>query len=63
MTLFYPQCIKCKNVFKNGPPENCKAFPKRIPEEIITGDFDHRNPYPNAEHPTDNGIRFEPIKE
>ena len=38
----------------------CKAYPKRIPEEIMTGLFDHTKPYPNAKHPTDNGIRYEP---
>lgn len=35
----------------------CEAFLKGIPEEILTGEFDHTEPYPN-----DNGIRFEPIE-
>ena len=34
---------------------SCKAFPVKIPQEIFTGLFDHREPYPG-----DNGIRWEP---
>jgi len=44
------QCIMCKHFQLIG----CDAFPERIPVEIITGHFDHHNPYPG-----DNGIRFE----
>ena len=36
----------------------CKAFPKGIPEKIITGEHDHTNPFPG-----DNEIRFEPIED
>ena len=32
----------------------CAAFPERVPREIYTGKFDHRNPFPG-----DNGIHFE----
>jgi hypothetical protein len=39
----------------------CAAFKEGIPDDIVYGGFDHRKPYPNAEHPADNGIRFEPI--
>ncbi len=54
------QCIMCFNYFGNL---ECEAFPNGIPEDILIGKFDHRTPYPNSEHPTDNGIRFEPIEE
>ena len=37
--------------------QKCKAFPKRIPEDILVGRNDHSKPFPG-----DNGIRFEPIK-
>jgi hypothetical protein len=40
----------------------CAAFKDGIPDNIVYGGFDHRKPYPNADHPTDNGIRFEPIE-
>jgi hypothetical protein len=32
----------------------CEGFPDRVPREIYTGRFDHREPYPG-----DNGIRFQ----
>jgi hypothetical protein len=35
---------------------HCKAFPKRIPENIIFGTFDHTKPYEG-----DNGVLFIPI--
>lgn len=47
------QCIECKHYRLDL---KCAAFPVRIPEEILTGKFNHDNPYPG-----DKGIRFEPF--
>lgn len=49
-------CIDCK-FFNIGIA--CKAFPKGIPDEIISGDNDHTKPLKGQE----NNIVFEPIKE
>lgn len=45
------QCVFC--VHEGGA--SCAAFPGGIPMEILTNEFDHRQPYPG-----DGGIRFEP---
>lgn len=45
------QCLSCKH-YEYG--NTCAAFPLGIPEEIIDGTVDHRQPYPG-----DNGIRWE----
>ena len=49
-------CNLCKHSTMKGT--TCKAFPNGIPDKILTGEFDHRKPYPG-----DNGIQFEPIEE
>ena len=49
------QCIFCRHYHADL---TCDAFPERIPIEIITGEHDHREPYPG-----DHGIQFEPIDE
>lgn len=46
------QCARCANYTAHG---KCTAFPPGIPMAILTGEHDHRAPYPG-----DNGIRFEP---
>jgi hypothetical protein len=51
------QCNDCVNRYWGTI--TCLAFPERIPHDIINGDHDHRLPYPDAENPTDQGIRFE----
>lgn len=47
-----PQCAVCKHRL---PGSFCKAFPGGIPRALLSGDHDHRQPYPG-----DNGITFEP---
>lgn len=34
----------------------CKAFPRGIPKKILSGEFDHRKPYPKQ----GNDILFSP---
>jgi len=50
------QCMICANFWGMSA---CEAYPEKntIPEKIITGEHDHRKPYPG-----DNGIQFEPIE-
>lgn len=35
----------------------CKAFPQRIPDEILIGEVSHTEPYPG-----DNGVVFEVLQ-
>jgi hypothetical protein len=51
------QCPVCKHLDMSKEYLACDAFPDGIPEKILTGDIDHREPYKG-----DNGIRFEPVK-
>lgn len=50
------QCAFCVHLSSNRVNDKriCNAFPDGIPDEIILGEYDHRE-----EHPEDNGIRFE----
>lgn len=48
------QCVLCRHY---QCALACEAFPDGIPEEIITGEFDHTQP-----HAGDHGIRFEPVE-
>lgn len=47
------QCDECRHYIGGN---RCKAFDE-IPLAVVSGDFDHRNPYPG-----DRGILFEPKK-
>lgn len=46
------KCNKCIHVHDDGM--TCDAFPDGIPGEILSGEFNHIEPYDG-----DNGIRFE----
>ena len=47
------QCLEC--VHTTFSMRYCDAFPEGIPDVIMTGMFDHRQPFEG-----DHGIRYEP---
>ncbi len=52
-----PICFGCSHFLPySGAPLKCTAFIEGIPEAILSGEADHRKPYPG-----DNGIRFKSI--
>lgn len=56
MMLKMGLCALCEHASNaNGDRLTCAAFPDEIPDEILFGSFDHRNPAPG-----DNGITFTP---
>jgi len=56
MTVKIPDCYLCINYLDN---KKCTAFPEGIPEDILTGKFNHIKKHPEQK----NNILFEPIKE
>lgn len=54
MTTTFPLCLTCKH-FVDDKQFTCSAFVDGIPDEILTGQFDHHEPYPG-----DHEVRFEP---
>lgn len=53
-----PLCIYCKRFQTDAPGVICEAFPNGIPQEIILGNVDHRQPYTG-----DHGLRFDPVSD
>jgi hypothetical protein len=50
-------CASCRRFNrKDVLNDTCEAFPKGIPEEILRGDNNHRNPSIG-----DRGLRYEPL--
>lgn len=52
------QCTTCKHLSDDLSVLQCKAFPHGVPDAIIYGTHDHREPYPG-----DHGIQYEPDAE
>jgi hypothetical protein len=57
-TTIAPMCMFCA-LFHKGPitasPLTCDAFPVGIPDDILSSEFDHRQP-----HEGDQGVQFAP---
>lgn len=51
------QCPTCINLYEHTKKLSCRAFPKGIPIEILTGEFDHSKP-----HEGDHGITYVKIE-
>jgi hypothetical protein len=55
MTPMIIQCYYCKHY--NAKANTCAAFPEEIPDVIVAGLHNHKEPYPG-----DNDIRWEERK-
>ena len=51
------RCLYCEHI-NDKKIGTCKAFPKGIPHDILSSEFNHIN-----KHPKDHGIRFKLDKE
>jgi hypothetical protein len=51
------QCKDCRHYWGN---KRCLAFSDGIPPELLNGEHDHWNSYPDDNDPKDNGVRFKP---
>ena len=55
-SILPPMCMWCSRLTDSpGPGYTCEAYPDRIPDEIIEGEWDHRLPKPG-----DRGLQFVP---
>ena len=53
-----PVCLGCKHFHREAKEGlTCDAFPEGIPDSILQGDSDHREPVEG-----DHGIQFEPLE-
>lgn len=51
-------CATCAHKYTTPYLPACDAFPYGIPEQLLSGELQHRTPFQN-----DHGIMYEPIKE
>ena len=54
MQYMRPDCMDCQHLIEKLGPFRCKAFPEKIPDDILMDGYDHTKVYPG-----DKGIRFE----
>jgi hypothetical protein len=55
--LTFPPCATCARFNRDDESrETCDAFPDGIPEEIFSGQNDHRRPYPG-----DKGLTWKAV--
>lgn len=50
-------CTTCRHFVGGSIPPKCAAFPRGIPDDILDGEEDHRQPVRG-----DNGIQYEARK-